>query len=160
MYAFTRSMLDVVDGLPRGLAFIVATEFVQQAKAAARVTDELREPLTRDQLVLDGEAMSASVEVLADRIPLAFAEHLATARPVGGWILRILDAWSTFLPARIASEDLGDYVEDINNRIARGQRPRPVSYTNAAVTRARLPSLFSVWRNSSNSWSFTRLSRI
>jgi hypothetical protein len=34
----------------------------------------------------------------------------------------VLDVWAAFLPSRVATEDLGDYLEDINNRLAKGQR--------------------------------------
>jgi hypothetical protein len=33
----------------------------------------------------------------------------------------LLDYWAALLPARIANEDLGDYLEDITNRAAAGQ---------------------------------------
>jgi hypothetical protein len=33
----------------------------------------------------------------------------------------VLDGWACILPARIRNEDLGDYIEDINRRIADGQ---------------------------------------
>jgi hypothetical protein len=34
----------------------------------------------------------------------------------------VLDVWSALLPARVAAEDLGDYLEDIHRRVAAGQR--------------------------------------
>jgi hypothetical protein len=37
-------------------------------------------------------------------------------------VTALLDAWSSVLPSRISSEVLGDYIEDINRRIAAGQR--------------------------------------
>ena len=39
--------------------------------------------------------------------------------------LRVLDRWARLLPTRIAKEDLGDYMEDVNRRVASGQRVRP-----------------------------------
>jgi hypothetical protein len=36
--------------------------------------------------------------------------------------MRILDAWSAILPARVNKEELGDYIEDINRRAMMGQR--------------------------------------
>lgn len=44
-------------------------------------------------------------------------EHLADHRAV-----RLLDIWGAVLPARIATEDLNDYVEDIHRRIRMRQR--------------------------------------
>lgn len=34
----------------------------------------------------------------------------------------MLDLWAVLLPARISNEVLGDYLEDIHRRAARGQR--------------------------------------
>lgn len=43
--------------------------------------------------------------------------HRPTLRPLG-----ILDTWGALLPARIANEDLGDFIEDIERRTKAGQR--------------------------------------
>ena len=57
--------------------------------------------------------------------------------PRGGDVARranqVLDAWSTILPARIASEDLADYLEDIHRRAAAGQRFKVALRTAAAM---------------------------
>lgn len=45
----------------------------------------------------------------------------------------LLDAWSTLLPARVIKEDMGDFVEDINRRIALGQRVLPWVRCGAAI---------------------------
>jgi len=34
----------------------------------------------------------------------------------------LLDCWAAFLPARIAKEDVGDYIEDIHRRAKQGER--------------------------------------
>jgi hypothetical protein len=36
--------------------------------------------------------------------------------------LAILDGWGAILPMRVNTEELGDYIEDIHERAARGQR--------------------------------------
>lgn len=48
-------------------------------------------------------------------------------------VFTVVDAWSVLLPARIATEDLGDYIEDIHRRISDGQRLRPWLRAGAAV---------------------------
>ena len=35
--------------------------------------------------------------------------------------LTILDGWSALLPVRVATEDVGDYIEDIHRRAEQGQ---------------------------------------
>lgn len=38
------------------------------------------------------------------------------------YAVTLLDGWGAFLPARIAKEELGDYIEDIDRRAEAGQR--------------------------------------
>ena len=39
-------------------------------------------------------------------------------------VASVLDGWAIVLPARIVTEELGDYLEDINRRALEGQRFR------------------------------------
>jgi hypothetical protein len=41
-------------------------------------------------------------------------------------LLQVLDSWSVLMPQRIVNEDFGDFREDINRRIARGQSRRMI----------------------------------
>jgi hypothetical protein len=43
-----------------------------------------------------------------------------------GRVHNILDIWAALLPIRISNEILGDYLEDISRRAARGQRLMPL----------------------------------
>lgn len=45
----------------------------------------------------------------------------------------ILDAWSAFLPVRVVSEDLGDYLEDIAYLFEQGERWKPRLRLIAAI---------------------------
>jgi hypothetical protein len=42
--------------------------------------------------------------------------------PIRTEIKTVLDVWAAVLPARIANEDLADYIEDISRRVVAGQR--------------------------------------
>lgn len=46
---------------------------------------------------------------------------------------RVLDCWALILPARVVSEDLGDYLEDINRRARNGHRWRAYVRLVAAI---------------------------
>jgi hypothetical protein len=75
-----------------------------------------------------------SVSVVS-RAPASIQAPLA-AESTRPWIrgpLEVLDFWSTILPARVNSEDLGDYVQDIISRMERGQRVRVVFRVWAAI---------------------------
>lgn len=74
----------------------------------------------RTTVHLYDKAFGPGVEVV---IVLAFAgsrflRGLADPRHV----TTMLECWSALLPAHVVKEDLGDYIEDINQRIANGQR--------------------------------------
>jgi hypothetical protein len=45
----------------------------------------------------------------------------------------VLDVWAIFLPQRIVNEDLADYLQDINRRIAKGQRWKAYLRVVAAI---------------------------
>lgn len=56
-------------------------------------------------------------------------------RPFTSSLTSCLDLWSMLLPTRIANEDLGGYVEEIDDRLARGQRVLALIHALAAVLR-------------------------
>jgi hypothetical protein len=90
--------------------------------------DEVLRALTRMQ----AEEQDAITLRLSARLLLAIGRDAL----LGGTEHRakqVLDAWATILPARIASEDLADYLEDIHRRAAAGQHGKVVMRTIAAM---------------------------
>jgi hypothetical protein len=71
--------------------------------------------------VLD-TAPKKPVRTLADVIRHVQKEMEIKHRRRATRSMKILDAWSAVLPARVNNEELGDYIEDINRRAAEGQR--------------------------------------
>jgi hypothetical protein len=52
-----------------------------------------------------------------------------------------LDTWGIILPARVFNEELGDYIEDISRRAARGQRVKVYLRVAAAIFWTALNSI-------------------
>jgi hypothetical protein len=99
------------------------------------------------RLVKQGFSVTKQWVIVGARLDSSMKDRVAGLHFVGGlelidgsWnegprqsIRQVLDLWAVFLPTRIASEDLGGYIEDINQRLAKGQRWLPIFRTAMAV---------------------------
>jgi hypothetical protein len=80
-----------------------------------------RAEIIRRELVAEEERLrQAEKEQSRYQVLIRFLATEAPARKKSA--LRILNAWGAILPIRLATEDLGDYREDIENRANRGER--------------------------------------
>jgi hypothetical protein len=88
----------------------------------------------------------------AERIFAAYAQSLHRS-PVS---IRLLDVWSCILPIRIAGEDLGGFVEDIDRRLKRGQTWRVGLCAISAIFWTGLNAFGYGWSLLRGKWRSTR----
>lgn len=102
-----------------------------------------------ERLSLRGGALYAELEQATNNILETRADYLYTlwwqhlerredARRVSAprsaqASLRVLNLWSAILPYRVATEDLGDYIEEIKKRFQSGQSPLIIYVRTAAA---------------------------
>jgi hypothetical protein len=92
----------------------------ESAQSDSRVTESIH--FTNEEYEVLETAPKRPARTLADVVGHVREEMEIKNRRRATRSMRILDAWSAVLPARVNNEELGDYIEDINRRVAQGQR--------------------------------------
>jgi hypothetical protein len=95
----------------------------------------LRQDISRDDVPTRVRRMWVMTvwNVVESKLDVDINPRVSSESGVAGSANRILDTWAALLPARIASEDLGDYVENIQARASKGQRFRVYLRVVAAI---------------------------
>jgi hypothetical protein len=119
---------------------VLAAKMLGFAEETVRMADTAKDYLNFLQGATVGTDAGGRLRALGVQMDLTLWAATAAATefhaPISRSVRRaesFLSAWASLLPARIATEDIGDYIEDIRRRAEAGQRVRLALRVVAAV---------------------------